>query len=510
MDIRHIVALEIGSSKIKGLVASIGELGDISVIAIEETRVNNCVRYGKIQNVQEVSARVNEIIRKLENNPRISPRKVTDVFVSIGGRTLSTVTAQAQAKFPNAIEITAETIERLKREASFGLVTDKTMLEMVPRTFIVDNSEVKNVVGTIGSHLRAVFSAIVISAVNKRNLELIKFDTAERHITRHYVLRPIAQADLVLSSSEMQLGCSLVDLGAETTTISIYKDDVLQHIVTLPIGSRNITRDLMSGMSMTEDRAEMAKADEGSATSEAGNADIQDASRAEINNYIQARAGEIVANIMHQIDVAGFKPQDLPGGIVLIGGGAKLRNFTRLVEIQSKMPVRRGTIEGSLRLKGIDDHRYDNIDVLSTVKYAAVTSSIDCLETLQTQPEESEHSDQTSQNGHDSTAAINRDTTPRQPGRRHVDDDDSLLEDDSDDVATIDRPSIKGKAKRPEKRDRQPADRDEDNFDDELDNEDDETSGNRLSSVISNFKVKLGAFWTRQIDEEDDLDEPTK
>ncbi|MBP2690268.1 MAG: hypothetical protein J6B44_00365, partial [Muribaculaceae bacterium] len=239
MDQRHIVALEIGSSKIKGLIASIGDLGEINVIAIEETRVIDCVRYGRIQNIQEVSTRVNDIIRKLENNPHVAPRKITDIFVALGGRSLSTVTAQAQAKFPGAIEITADTVERLKREASFGLVTDKTTLEMLSHTFFVDNSEVKNVVGVVGSQLRAVFTAIVISPINQSNLNRIKFDG--RNIRLHTVIRPTALADLVLSSSEKQLGCALVDFGAETTTVVIYKDDVLQSIVTLPVGSRNIT-----------------------------------------------------------------------------------------------------------------------------------------------------------------------------------------------------------------------------------------------------------------------------
>ena len=103
MDNRYIVAIEIGSSKIKGLAASVGSLGDINVIAIEECRVNNCVRYGNVRNVQEVSAHVNDILRKLENNPKISPRKISEVFVDIGGRSLSVVRTQEQATFQTAI-----------------------------------------------------------------------------------------------------------------------------------------------------------------------------------------------------------------------------------------------------------------------------------------------------------------------------------------------------------------------------------------------------------------------
>lgn len=373
MDQRHIVALEIGSSKIKGLVAAVGSTGDIQVIAVEETRVNNCVRYGKIQNIQEVSAHINDIIRKIENNPAISPRKVTDIFVSLGGRSLSTVIAQSTAKYPNAVEITADTIDRLKREASFGLVTDKANLDMVPHAFYVDNSEVKNVVGTVGSHIRAEFSTIVISTAFRRNLDLIKFDG--RSIDLHFVVRPTALADLVLTASERQLGCALIDFGAETTTITIYKSDVLQSIVTLPIGSRNITRDLMLGLSMTEESAESAKSRIGSAIQ----TESPNQSDNEINNYISARAGEIVANILHQIELTGLKPQSLPAGIILTGGGSRLRNFDRLIENQTKMAVRIAAIDSSLQFKGSGFDRNANIDLLALAKYAVSHSSVDCL-----------------------------------------------------------------------------------------------------------------------------------
>ncbi len=253
MDTRYIAAIEIGSSKIKGLIASVGELGDITLLAAEETKVSNCVRYGRISNVQEVTLHVNQIIRKLENSPAVIPGKVSAVYLALGGRSFATMAVQASTKLPSAIEITADTVERLKREASFSLVvTDKETLALLPKTFYVDNTQVKNVVGTIGSQIKAEFSALVCAPDNKRNLERIKIETSEQQPKREYVYRPIAQADLVLSPDEKQIGCALIDFGAETTTVSVYKDDVLQAIVTLPMGSRNITRDLMAGLILTE------------------------------------------------------------------------------------------------------------------------------------------------------------------------------------------------------------------------------------------------------------------
>lgn len=488
MDNRYIVALEIGSSKIKGLAASVSGLGDINVIAVEETHVNDCVRYGRIQNVQEVSAHVNDIIRKIENNPRISPRKITDIFVALGGRSLTTVMAQAQTKFPNAIEITNETIERLKREASFGLVTDKKTLEMQPHAFFVDNSEVKNVVGTIGTHIRAEFTTIVISPVNQRNLELIKFE--DRNPQCHYIVRPTAIADLVLSSSEKQLGCALVDFGAETSTVTIYKDDVLQSIITLPIGSRNITRDLMSGLSMTEECAEIAKSNIGLAIQ---SETAMSSSDIEINNYISARAGEIVANILHQIEAAGFKAL-LPAGIILTGGGARLHNLDRLVEAQSKMAVRIANIEGSLQFKGNSFDRNANIDILAIAKYAAENSDVDCLE----------QADETTITTYDNEPEY---TAPVHKGARRVIDEDSLLEDDSDYTPT-DRPAkkIKGNTRRVEIE--EPVS--DNDFDDNSEEDEDNTiEDSSIPSTITKIKRILADFWTKPIDgEKDDLDSP--
>ncbi|MDE5567178.1 MAG: rod shape-determining protein [Muribaculaceae bacterium] len=476
MDTRYIIAIEIGSSKVKGIAASVGELGDINVVAIEEARLDDCTRYGKIQNVQEVSAHVNDIIRKIENNPRIAPRKVSDIFISVGGRSLSTARAQAQRSFPVPTDITSETIKRLESDASFGLVTDKTNLAMLPYAFYIDNSEVKKVVGTVGKSVRAVFTAIVISPSIVDNLKRLKIDG--RNI--HFIIRPTALADLVLTSSEKQVGCALVDFGSETTTVTIYKDQVLQQIITLPIGSRNITRDLMIGLSMTEESADAAKMRSGVSLP----GDEKLATDIEINNYISARAGEIIANIMHQIELAGFKPQTLKGGIILTGGGSRLVNFDRLVESQTKMPVRVAAIDSSLQFKGNNLDRNGNIDILAIAKNATEKFDIDCLtprpvEVIEQQIEQEKPA-----------------VSPLQDQgyiRRPPIDDESLLEDDEDDDAPARTNTIRVKNKKS-------RDFDDEDFDDEG------NTGENTKSTIKNLIDRMARFWNDS-HEDDDIDE---
>ena len=502
MDTRYIAAIEIGSSKIKGLIASVGELGDITLLAAEETTVSNCVRYGRISNVQEVTLHVNQIIRKLENSPAVIPGKVSAVYLALGGRSFATMAVQASTKLPSAIEITADTVERLKREASFGLVvTDKETLALLPKTFYVDNTQVKNVVGTIGSQIKAEFSALVCAPDNKRNLERIKIETSEQQPKREYVYRPIAQADLVLSPDEKQIGCALIDFGAETTTVSVYKDDVLQAIVTLPMGSRNITRDLMAGLSMTEENAEMAKSTVGSALTEGNETDN---AKIEINNYIQARAGEIIANIVHQIEAVGFKAQDLPGGLVFIGGGAKLSNFLKLAEAQTKMPVRAGKINSSITIKANGIDLNENIDIIAIAKYAAVNSDLNCL----TRPVVVEPDDEAD----DNTGYVGRAGGAVAGGRRPVsEDDENLLEDDYDD--DDDDRHFRPKKKKDHRRaTKEPVDDIDEVLDDGDDPEDDRGDSGESGGILSRInkvKEKLAGFFADK-GAGDDLDEPTE
>lgn len=421
MEPRYTVAIEIGSSKISGAVASVDpDSGAIEIVAHEVQHASNCVRHGRVSNVQEVSDLVNGIIRKLENNPAVMPRKITEVYIGLGGRSLTTVPAKASIDLSNESEITADTISRIKREAEFGLTTTKSILDLLPRRYYVDNKEVSNMAGTFGTRASIDFTAVICAQENRANLERIKIDSPLLR-RRNYIIRPLAIADMVLESNERQLGCALVDLGAETTTLSIYKEGSLQYAVTLPLGSRHVTRDLMSGLKLTEDRAEQIKIEMGNAINERPGGAALSADQVDVNQYVHARIGEIIANIIHQAEAAGFKAGDLPAGIIAVGGGIRLRNFTQALASQSKMRVRVGIADPQIRIcEDLDPDR--DVDIIALVKAAVRRGGPSCLfldEAVVEQPETED-----SGSVHASEPAY----------RREVSESDSdLLDDDPDD-----------------------------------------------------------------------------
>ena len=181
----------------------------------------------------------------------------------------------------------------------------------------------------------------------------------------------------------------LVDLGAETTTVSIYKNAALQYLVTLPLGSRNITRDI-TATNCIEEKAEEIKKTHGCAIAETASnkTTVDGIDTAEVNNYVQARASEIVANIIEQLNYAGYKASELPQGIIIVGGGAKLKGFNTLLETNSGMKVRSGAPVGMIRIVDPRIQSNDSVDVLALLM-AARSNAVECLVKVQ-EPEPDE------------------------------------------------------------------------------------------------------------------------
>lgn len=423
---KYIAAIEIGSSRIRGIVASVDATAAINVLAIEEVDSGDTVRYGRVQNAREAGALVNEIIRRLENNPRVAPGRISQVFVANGGRSVSSAHADANVRFDGEAEITAQTLERLHKEARYNLATDRDVLAIAPRCFTVDNSEVKKIVGAFGRNVHGDFTIVTASPENRRALDRVVILSHDKAVDRDYVTRLLAQSEMALTDSDRQLGCLLVDFGAETTTLVIFRDGSLQAVLTLPMGSANITRDLSAGLSITAESAENIKVTKGRAAVERVNLQAPDEETREIINYVSARVGEIIANINAFIEKAGFKASELAAGAVVTGGGARLEGFAEMLEAQTKLKVRPAAVDSSIMIYP-EGNAADHFDLISLVKYAAAHSDADCLDMPAADPVLEA-----------TTVAVK---TPVQPAqgtaqqrRRAMDiNDDDLLKDDDDD-----------------------------------------------------------------------------
>jgi cell division protein FtsA len=210
---------------------------------------------------------------------------------------------------------------------------DQEILDAAVQEYKVDSQYQLDPVGIQCSRIEGNFLNILQRKAFYKNLNKC-FETAEINVAEMY-LAPLALADSVLTEAERRSGCALVDLGADTTTVSVYSKNVLRHLAVIPLGANNITKDIAS-LQMEESDAEKMKLKYASAFTDNNDIDnnmkysIDQDRQVEVRKFIEiveGRLEEIIANVWCQI------PEEycdkLLGGVILTGGGSNLKDIEK-------------------------------------------------------------------------------------------------------------------------------------------------------------------------------------
>ena len=335
-----IAAIELGSSKITGVAGKKNSDGSMQVLAYAQEDSSTFIRKGVIFNLDKTAQSLTSIINRLEGELKNS---IAKVYVGIGGQSLRTVRNVVSRDLEEEAIISEELVSAIGDENIAIPVVDMDILDVAPQEYKVGNNLQANPVGLVGSHIEGRFLNIVARASVRKNLEhcfqQAKIDIADQ------LIAPLVTANAVLTESERRSGCALIDFGADTTTISVYKNNILRFLTGLPLGGNSITRDI-TALQMEEEEAERLKKAYGDALyeedpeQEEATCKLDDDNRiikvADLNNIIEARAEEIVANVWNQIQLSSYEDK-LLAGIILTGGAANLKNLDETLRKRSKI-----------------------------------------------------------------------------------------------------------------------------------------------------------------------------
>ena len=335
-----IAAIELGSSKVTGIAGRKNSDGSMQVLAYAKEDSSSFIRKGIIYNLDKTAQSLTSIINKLEGDLKNS---IAQGYVGIGGQSLRTVRNVVSRDLNEETIISQELVDAICDENLEIPLVDMDILDVAPQEYKIGNNLQADPVGVAGSHIEGRFLNIVARASIKKNLERC-FEQAKIEIA-DLLISPLVTANAVLSESERRSGCALIDFGADTTTISVYKNNILRFLTVLPLGGNSITRDITS-MQMEEEEAERLKITFGNVmyeeeeSEEAATCQLEDGSRTvelqALNNIIEARAEEIITNVWNQIQLSGYDDK-LLSGIIITGGAANLKNLDTMLRKRSKI-----------------------------------------------------------------------------------------------------------------------------------------------------------------------------
>jgi cell division protein FtsA len=170
---------------------------------------------------------------------------------------------------------------------------------------------------------------------------------------------PIACAKAILTQKQKELGVCLLDLGAQTTSISVFEDGNLTFLSVLPIGSQEITNKIAIQMQIDPDLAERLKIEFGSCYFKGKNKrekiELEEGESLvfyprSLARMIREGYSAIFDAVLRELKKAS-KERKLPAGIVLTGGGAKLPRLLELSKLKFKLNCRIGKPKGILNLE---------------------------------------------------------------------------------------------------------------------------------------------------------------
>ena len=323
-----VVAIELGSSVIRGIAGKKNLDGSITVQALAKEDASQCIRKGVVNNIDKTAGCLKSIVNKLSKALKYN---ITYAYVGIGGQSVRSVRNVIVRDLPSETIIGSDVVNELMDTNRNMNYPELNIVDAVTQEYKIGSQYVLDPVGIKGTRLEGNFLNVLLRKSFYNNLTSC-FDKAGITIADVY-LAPLVLADSVLTDTEKRGGCVLVDFGADTTTVSVYYKSVLRHLAVIPLGGNNITKDITS-LRMEERDAELLKLKYASAYTETADIDpsvsypIDGEHSVECRKLIElveARVEEIIENVWYQVPVE--YTDKILGGVVITGGGSNMKNI---------------------------------------------------------------------------------------------------------------------------------------------------------------------------------------
>ncbi|MFA5746742.1 MAG: cell division protein FtsA [Candidatus Paceibacterota bacterium] len=368
-----ITGLDIGSDTIKIVSVRVNPRnGDLEVFHSDKISSFG-VQKGRVGSPKDVAEKISSLLAKIPKGHE----RIDEVFVNVNGSKMQMVPNKGLISVSRADrKIYQEDIERILEETQkINLPSNREVFDIFPRSWILDGEvELKKPLGLEG--VRLELEALLLSIFSP-DVENVTEAVAEAGLDVGSIIpSPLAASGAVLSPGQKELGVAVLDIGANTSGMTVYEDGNLLDMAVFPVGSANITNDIAIGLKTEIDIAEMIKREFGAAglekkakkkkieigesgvrgyknqslEKESGKKASIDFSQKQVSKIVEARVYEIFELAQKELKKIG-RQELLPAGVVLTGGGVKLPIVVEASKKILKLPSRIGYPQGFIGLE---------------------------------------------------------------------------------------------------------------------------------------------------------------
>ncbi len=347
---KMLMGLDIGSSRTRCVIGSVSRDGQLMVDSICE-HFSEGVRAGSIVNIEQTLKTIQTVINEAELQ---AGAEMSEVIIGIGGENIVGIPSTGVVGINSKDqEIKREDIFRsLEVARAFELPQDREILHTLVQDFQIDGQMgIKDPIDMLGHRLESrVLIVTASSAICQNERKCIQRSGL---VVQRMVLQSLADAEVVLSSEEKEMGTILINIGSGITNMIAYTNGAPVYTGGVNLGGDAVTNDIAYILNKTRGTAEQIKCESGhsyvpSVSSEdmvlipqVGGLPPIKMPKKELSKVIEPRMAEIFSRLQSELEKSQVQGS-FGGGVVLVGGGALLSGVTELASEIFQLPARLG------------------------------------------------------------------------------------------------------------------------------------------------------------------------
>ena len=354
-----LVGIDMGSSSFKMLAAEETDPtnpygSQLRIVAADESSKYRCVKKGIIVNSSEASYMIRESMLLMSNRLHLE-HPLPTAFCVLGGKSMQCTPVKVLRNLGYRGPIRQSLLDEMRNESIIKISRAQTTqpiigLDARPASFLIDGEQLVETIkpDSIINSVTATYSTFY-GFTDLKEKVVGSFERAGKSIEQAFA-RPSALLEALASEQDELVGLAIIDMGAETTTISIYKGGSFLSTKVLPFGGYNITLDIQH-LGITIEDAEKLKVRFGSAIAQTEapktirirnaqpNAEPILVNTTFLSEIITSRLEEIMLPIFGELK----KYENQIGQVYITGGASRMANMLDYVRAHTSLPVEYGS-----------------------------------------------------------------------------------------------------------------------------------------------------------------------
>ena len=342
----NLVVVHLSATAVYVVIGSVVSAKDIQIMGVGQVK-NSDFYQGQIKHRERLQGAIRQAIQDAEDTANC---RVHSVWLTLATPELLSKNSVGQVAVEDDVVRAKDMVRALSTAKTQDLPSDAYLMHCCQQGIYIDDQDsmVDDAIEMIAKNITVLYHMMMMPVASRQNIQklLQSCDVGIDHI----VFDAVTSAEYSLMDEERQQGVCLIDIGASTTSICVYKENKLIFTHCIASGSHEVTMDISADMGISMVEAEKLKKTHGTVDVNSidpgafflltlqGTNDERNVSTYGLARIIEARYIQLFTEIVRQLseaDLIGF----IDRGMVLTGGGSSIKGMIPFAKKLLKMPV---------------------------------------------------------------------------------------------------------------------------------------------------------------------------